>query len=440
MYNWNDGSVLQHHGILGQKWGIRRFQNPDGTLTEAGKKRYGSDSGGNKSGKKEKNAINKNSAKDDDLTKNNNSKKVRKTLKEKYNLSDEDIELYKEVAKVVGVSLAATAGVLAVSYVIHNRSKINPEEVLSSISGNSLNNINTTTGENYIDQVNQVPLNKVVGFNSNSFLKTTVSINDINNVESINGLKPNATIGNLAKLHGYEAVNNGKDLINKAIPIQDDFFLHRDVIVNQRGSVRPLDRRLSCWSGSHSYLLSMLTGKQYCSRNYQDLVEFNTFGDLYNKPMSIIDMFGNSKTDFVGKMGSETNITEKVQKDDAYKLINTIYSNFTKPNAKNGSVVGFIDAAYRKSTCTHQWNFEVTNNGVLNIVDAWSGEKYNIANKLSDGTIKYNENNLFVNKGSGDSFLTEMMHYGRDSFRLYSPSLEDLNLDKISNIVLAKTH
>ena len=31
---------LVHHGIKGQKWGIRRYQNPDGTLTEAGKKRY----------------------------------------------------------------------------------------------------------------------------------------------------------------------------------------------------------------------------------------------------------------------------------------------------------------------------------------------------------------------------------------------------------------
>ena len=31
---------LYHHGIKGQKWGIRRFQNPDGTLTPAGKKRY----------------------------------------------------------------------------------------------------------------------------------------------------------------------------------------------------------------------------------------------------------------------------------------------------------------------------------------------------------------------------------------------------------------
>lgn len=31
---------LYHYGIKKQRWGIRRFQNPDGTLTEAGKKRY----------------------------------------------------------------------------------------------------------------------------------------------------------------------------------------------------------------------------------------------------------------------------------------------------------------------------------------------------------------------------------------------------------------
>ena len=31
---------LEHHGILGQKWGVRRFQNKDGTLTTAGKERY----------------------------------------------------------------------------------------------------------------------------------------------------------------------------------------------------------------------------------------------------------------------------------------------------------------------------------------------------------------------------------------------------------------
>ncbi len=31
---------IEHHGIKGMRWGIRRYQNPDGTLTEAGKRRY----------------------------------------------------------------------------------------------------------------------------------------------------------------------------------------------------------------------------------------------------------------------------------------------------------------------------------------------------------------------------------------------------------------
>lgn len=36
-----DNNYLAHHGIRGQKWGVRRFQNDDGSLTSAGRKRYG---------------------------------------------------------------------------------------------------------------------------------------------------------------------------------------------------------------------------------------------------------------------------------------------------------------------------------------------------------------------------------------------------------------
>ena len=40
VYIYDEEGSLAHYGIMGQKWGLRRFQNEDRTLTPEGKERY----------------------------------------------------------------------------------------------------------------------------------------------------------------------------------------------------------------------------------------------------------------------------------------------------------------------------------------------------------------------------------------------------------------
>jgi len=63
---------LYHSGIQGMKWGIRRYQNPDGTWTEEGKRRYG----------KKIEKIERKEAK----------KRIREDAKNRHLMSDEELE------------------------------------------------------------------------------------------------------------------------------------------------------------------------------------------------------------------------------------------------------------------------------------------------------------------------------------------------------------
>lgn len=38
--SWNDPNYMAHSGVKGQKWGVRRYQNQDGSLTPEGKRHY----------------------------------------------------------------------------------------------------------------------------------------------------------------------------------------------------------------------------------------------------------------------------------------------------------------------------------------------------------------------------------------------------------------
>lgn len=80
---------LYHWGIKGQKWGFRRWQNDDGTLTSAGKVRYGTKSDGYNSNDVQNRLLKKSGVKTDGYSKQKMPGKVT-------NLSEDEIKKQKQ--------------------------------------------------------------------------------------------------------------------------------------------------------------------------------------------------------------------------------------------------------------------------------------------------------------------------------------------------------
>lgn len=127
-----ENSQLYHHGILGMKWGVRRFQNKDGSLTSAGKRHLEQNSkakqGNNK--KKKGHTTNKgksiNELSDDELRKRIN----RLELEKRY----EALSKKEQKAKMFD-------GKRFVTRVLENSGKVVATQLSTYVMGNMVNKV-----------------------------------------------------------------------------------------------------------------------------------------------------------------------------------------------------------------------------------------------------------------------------------------------------------
>ena len=130
---------LMHYGVLGMKWGIRRYRNKDGTLTTAGKKRLSKDK--DKSEKKERKVALKNrrSLSDEYLKKKIERLKMEKEFK---NLTEEDIshgrKYVGEIMSSAGKKAltVAAAGAMAYGVKVAMTKEFNIKEAAGYIAAN----------------------------------------------------------------------------------------------------------------------------------------------------------------------------------------------------------------------------------------------------------------------------------------------------------------
>ena len=110
-------NYLMHHGILGQKWGVRRYQNADGSLTAKGQKRYSKEQRKEIKNKRRAEAKNRRSLSDAEL-----SSKIDRLQKEKRfkELSNQDTnpgrEEAKKIVKKAAIKVVSTVATGAAAY------------------------------------------------------------------------------------------------------------------------------------------------------------------------------------------------------------------------------------------------------------------------------------------------------------------------------------
>lgn len=142
--NLTEHNFLAHYGILGMKWGIRRYQNPDGSLTSAGRARYGGEKAERYRSKLIKKAtrLNRNGKYDNAITnlnKASNDDMAIALMKRKHAAK-------KGGALGAGVSTVAAAAIRGVGNKPTNKYGVPYNELLTEGVAKAINNSTNHTG------------------------------------------------------------------------------------------------------------------------------------------------------------------------------------------------------------------------------------------------------------------------------------------------------
>ena len=381
---WNDGTSLYHHGIAGQKWGVRNGPPYPLDYKEHSKREM----------RREYQDTNYKKRLDKD----------NKSIKSKRTRSVADQVEFEDRLKTLGIVAGTAAAAVMIGYL-----EANPNNMFTDYNASLSPFLYKVTNNKFLNPSD----GSAIGTRALEMGYRPSNASDITN--AINHADRTALI---------DIQNNMND--------DGPSLLCNTVRTEVRDSSAP--RRLSCWSASNAYYMSMLTGNTYASKSFDNLVDFNSFGDLYKTKPTIFNIGGELSSNFVGKYG---NYGGRCETDDSRELLHSIAKNIKLDgNGTDGLyTVGFINAGYRGVKCTHQFNFDILkgSNGenILHIADGYTGRRYKVC------TIEHGSIGKYYFEGF-DEFAREMHHYNKDSVRFYAPSLNSVNPNVISNVILSK--